>query len=79
MKMVRAMSFEEKPDYKGLRKLFKDVLHRNELEYDYNFDWNIKQRKDKLNKMKNSPIKLAENQQTTNVPVGDVRANYMSM
>ena len=49
MQKVREMSFEEKPDYKGLRNLFKDLLYSNELDYDYNYDWLIKQRSDKVN------------------------------
>ena len=79
IKLVREMSFEEKPDYKGLRKLFKDLLYRNELEYDYNFDWLVKQRRDKLKRLKNSPQKLTENQHKTVATVGDVRANYINM
>jgi len=38
----RNLKFEEKPDYNYLRKLFKDVMHRNGFENDYMYDWTIK-------------------------------------
>ena len=48
MERVRALKFEERPDYDDLRLLFKDLFYRNGFEYDYNYDWMIKQRKDRL-------------------------------
>ena len=48
MKKVRALKFEERPDYDGLRLIFKDLFYRNGFEYDYNYDWMIKQRRDRL-------------------------------
>lgn len=48
MKKVRALKFEERPDYDDLRLLFKDLFYRNGFEYDYNYDWMIKQRRDRL-------------------------------
>ncbi len=38
----RGLKFEEKPDYTYLRKLFKDLMARNGLEWDYQYDWIIK-------------------------------------
>ena len=38
----RNLKFEEKPDYSYLRKLFKDVMYRNNFENDYMYDWVIK-------------------------------------
>jgi hypothetical protein len=38
----RNLKFEEKPDYNYLRKLFKDVMYRNNYENDYMYDWVIK-------------------------------------
>lgn len=38
----RNLKFEEKPDYNYLRKLLKDLMHRNGFEYDYQYDWVIK-------------------------------------
>ena len=35
----RALRFADKPDYSYLRRLFKDLALRNEIEYDGNFDW----------------------------------------
>ena len=37
----RALRFADKPDYSYLRRLFKDLALRNELEYDGNFDWRM--------------------------------------
>jgi len=48
MNRVRQLKFEERPDYDNLRQLFKDLFYRNGFEYDYNYDWMKKQRKDRL-------------------------------
>lgn len=37
----RALRFADKPDYSYLRRLFKDLALRNEIEYDGNFDWRM--------------------------------------
>lgn len=37
----RALRFADKPDYSYLRRLFKDLALRNEIEYDGNFDWRL--------------------------------------
>lgn len=48
MQHVRALAFEERPDYDQLRQIFKDCFYQNGFEYDYNFDWMKKQRRDRL-------------------------------
>lgn len=48
MQAVRNMGFEERPDYDVLRAIFKDLFYRECFEYDYNFDWMKKQRRDRL-------------------------------
>ena len=48
MQAVRALAFEERPDYDALRAIFKDLFYREGFEYDYNFDWLKKQRRDRL-------------------------------
>ena len=48
MQAVRALEFEERPDYDALRAIFKELFYRSRFEYDYNFDWLKKQRKDRL-------------------------------
>ena len=35
----RALRFADKPDYSYLRRLFKDLALRNEINYDGEFDW----------------------------------------
>jgi hypothetical protein len=42
------MQFEEKPDYELLRNIFKGLFYRSRLEFDYNFDWLKKQRRDRM-------------------------------
>lgn len=37
----RNLKFEEKPDYNLCRKFFKDLMSKNNFEYDYNYDWII--------------------------------------
>ena len=37
----RLCLYTDKPDYSYLRRLFKDLALRNEIDYDGNFDWRI--------------------------------------
>jgi serine/threonine protein kinase len=39
LQYCRSLKFEEKPDYKYLRKLFRDLFYRMGYEYDYMWDW----------------------------------------
>ena len=52
MEMCRQVNFEERPDYDRMRTLFKELFYSLGFEYDYNFDWIIKQRADKLKMLK---------------------------
>jgi hypothetical protein len=36
---VRALRFDDKPDYAYLRKLFRDIYAREGYEYDHVYDW----------------------------------------
>ena len=38
---ARSLTFEDKPDYLYLRKLLRDLFHRQQYQYDYIFDWTI--------------------------------------
>jgi len=42
MKTVRALQFEDDPDYTYLRKVFRALFVRQKFEYDNVFDWTIK-------------------------------------
>ncbi len=44
---TRSLSFDEKPDYSYLRKLFLDLFVREGVSYDYNFDWILKKELEK--------------------------------
>ncbi|KAG8183265.1 hypothetical protein JTE90_006461 [Oedothorax gibbosus] len=37
----RSLRFDEKPDYPFLRKLLRNLFHRQGFTYDYVFDWNM--------------------------------------
>lgn len=52
MQMCRQVQFEERPDYDKMRALFKDLFYSLGFEYDFNFDWILKQRADKLKVLK---------------------------
>lgn len=47
MAYCRNLKFEEKPDYNYLRKEFKDLFNRRGYEYDYVYDWNILEKKNR--------------------------------
>jgi len=40
----RGYEFYEKPDYEGLRKLFRDLFIKSKYEYDYMYDWVIQRK-----------------------------------
>jgi casein kinase I family protein HRR25 len=37
----RQLRYDEDPDYAYCRKLFRDLLQREGMEYDYVFDWSV--------------------------------------
>ncbi len=37
---VKALGFEEKPEYSYLKSLFENLFDRFNFENDYNYDWN---------------------------------------
>ena len=39
MQYVRSLRFEDRPDYGGLRMIFKRLMRKEGLEYDHVFDW----------------------------------------
>ena len=43
----RTLKFEDKPDYAYLRSLFKTLMKNLGHDYDYKFDWVIKDEEDK--------------------------------
>ena len=47
MSYCRNLKFEEKPDYNFLRKEFKDLFNRRGYEYDFVYDWNILEKKNR--------------------------------
>ncbi|CAK5275921.1 unnamed protein product [Mycena citricolor] len=51
MSYVRALRFDETPDYAYMKKVFRDLFVREEMKWDYVFDWSVqrpeKEAKDK--------------------------------
>ncbi len=41
MHYVRALRFEDRPDYPGIRAIFKKLMRKEGFEYDHVFDWVI--------------------------------------
>lgn len=39
MHYVRALRFEDRPDYQGIRQVFKKLLIKEGHEYDHLYDW----------------------------------------
>jgi hypothetical protein len=39
MHYVRALRFEDRPDYAGIRLTFKKLMRKEGFEYDHVFDW----------------------------------------
>ncbi len=39
MHYCRSLRFEDRPDYAYLRKMFRDLMVKQNLDYDYIFDW----------------------------------------
>jgi len=39
---TKSLRFEDRPDYGHLRRLFKELFMREKYEYDYVFDWSLK-------------------------------------
>ena len=38
----RNLMFEEKPDYNYAKSLFKQMMHKNGYDYDFQYDWILK-------------------------------------
>jgi casein kinase I homolog HRR25 len=57
LKYVRNLAFDGRPDYRYLRKLFRNLFFRKGFKYDYVFDWTIKNFLI-LNDETNQPVEL---------------------
>ena len=49
---VRNLNFDERPDYKSLKKLFRTIAEREKFEYDFQFDWVVKKTQQEVNEEK---------------------------
>ena len=49
---VRNLNFDERPDYKSLKKLFRTIAEREKIEYDFQFDWVVKKAQQEVNEEK---------------------------
>jgi len=64
---VRALRFEDKPDYAYLHKLFRDVYVREGYEYDHVYDWTLKKQPSSSAAMQQPLVSTAPIIQTGNV------------
>ena len=39
MHYCKSLRFEDRPDYAYLKKMFKELMTKQNLDYDYVFDW----------------------------------------
>jgi len=39
MHYTRSLRFEDRPDYGYLKKMFKELMTKQNLDYDYMYDW----------------------------------------
>lgn len=39
MHYCRSLRFEDRPDYGFIKKMFRELMIRENLDYDYVFDW----------------------------------------
>ena len=51
---VRALRFDDKPDYGYLRKLFRDIYAREGYEYDHVYDWTVLRKSQQASTMSSS-------------------------
>eukprot|EP01017_Pseudomicrothorax_dubius_P029634 TRINITY_DN361_c0_g1_i2.p1 TRINITY_DN361_c0_g1~~TRINITY_DN361_c0_g1_i2.p1 ORF type:complete len:398 (+),score=85.14 TRINITY_DN361_c0_g1_i2:245-1438(+) len=54
----RSLKFDDKPDYRYLRKLFKDLFIREEYEWDYMYDWALMAKEGKAASHSNGKIQI---------------------
>lgn len=54
----RKLTFDEKPDYGYIKKLFHDLFTKNKFEQNFLYDWVIQKRKAKIAALANKPISL---------------------
>ena len=48
LKYARKLDFEEKPDYKNIKYMFKQLIITNKQQIDWKFDWDVWNNKEKL-------------------------------
>ena len=41
LKYARKLDFEEKPDYKNIKIMFKQLISANKQQMDWRFDWDL--------------------------------------
>lgn len=58
LSVVKALDFQEKPDYSGLRKCFRELFAREGFQLDYVFDWTIKKIRESRNSSFTSSVAL---------------------
>ena len=65
MKYVKNLQFEEKPNYNYLRKLFLDIIEKNQFKNDFKFSWLT----NKYNYKKNKILDLTKRKESPHVRI----------
>ncbi len=69
LEYCRKLSFEEKPDYSYLRRLFRDLFFKQNYECDFTYDWMLKKRAAGEDKPEKSVSKVPGTTKTPAVPL----------
>ena len=48
LKYARKLDFDEKPDYKNIKIMFKQLIHDNKQQIDWKFDWDIRDKNKRI-------------------------------
>ena len=58
---ARELRFEDKPDYSYLKKLIRQMAERENIQFDYDFDWVQKKNEEKAKEEKKNEIDTGAN------------------
>merc|ERR1711904_562138 len=65
----RGLRFEDRPDYAYLRRLMKDLFCREQIQYDFIFDWTVLNYRAQQNQNQIANMQQGGGNNTTQAPV----------
>lgn len=63
---TRDLKFDDRPDYGYLRRLLKTIADKDQIQYDYMFDWVIKKKEQEQEETKEEVIITTTNNNNNN-------------